>query len=428
VYPSSHDLLLDCVRMKRRIAVYLSVLRDNRPLRLLISGELISGLGSQAALVAIPYQVYTLTKSPALVGLLGIVELIPIVICSLFAGAIADRIERRRLMFGAQLAIAASATALAAITFAEEPPVLLIYLFAALLAGGSTVDNVTRSAVVPALAGDRLRAALSVSYGLHQVAAVVGPGIGGLMIAAVGIGSAYTIQAIGFLLMLGITVTLPRLEPAPSDTEHPPILRSIKEGLNFVRRNSALMGSFAADLVAMTFGMPRALFAVLALTVYDAGASGTGLLYASVSAGAVIGAMTTGWVEHARWLGRIVIGAVAVWGLAIAGAGFMPSIWPAAVLLALAGAADSVSAVCRSIINQTVTPEELRGRMSATFMLVVTSGPRLGDLESGIAASLTTAGVAVVSGGLACVAGIGLIALLFPALLAYDGRQSSVVP
>ncbi|HEY6888282.1 MAG TPA: MFS transporter [Solirubrobacter sp.] len=413
--------------MKRRIAVDLSVLRENPPLRRLISGELISGLGSQAALVAIPYQVFTLTKSPALVGLLGIVELLPIVICSLFAGAIADRIERRRLMFGAQLAIAASATALAAISFAADPPVILIYLFAALLAGGSTVDNVTRSAVVPALAGDRMRAALSVSYGLHQVAAVVGPGIGGLMIAAVGIGSAYTIQAVGFLCMLVITVTLPRLDPAPTDTEHPPILQSIREGLTFVRRNSALMGSFAADLVAMTFGMPRALFAVLALTVFDAGASGTGLLYASVSAGAVIGALTTGWVEHARWLGRVVIGAVAVWGLAIAGAGFMPSIWPAAVLLAIAGAADSVSAVCRSIINQSVTPEELRGRMSATFMLVVTSGPRLGDLESGIAASLTTAGVAVVSGGLACVAGIALIAVLFPALIAYDGRQS-VVP
>ena len=386
----------------------LGVLRENRGLRLLISGELISGLGSQAALVAIPYQIYTLTKSPALVGLLGIVELIPIVICSLLGGAVADRIERRRLMFGAQLAIAASAAALAAITFAEDPPVVLIFAFAALLAAGSTVDNVTRSAVVPALAGDRLRAALSLSYGLHQVSAVVGPALGGLMFAATGIGSAYTIQAIGFVLMLGITLALPRLDPAPTESVHLPILPAIKEGLTFVRHNSALMGSFAADLVAMTFGMPRALFAVLALTVYDAGASGTGLLYASVSAGATIAALTTGWVEHARWLGRIVIGAVAVWGLAIA------------------GAADSVSAVCRSIINQTVTPDELRGRMSAIFMLVVTSGPRLGDLESGIAASLTTAGLAVVSGGLACVAGIGLVALLFPALMAYDGRQSVV--
>jgi hypothetical protein len=255
------------------------------------------------------------------------------------------------------------------------------------------------------------------------MAAVVGPALGGLMIAALGVEAAYTGQAFFFLVMMGITLALPRLEPAPSDTEHPPILRSIVEGLKFVRGNSALMGSFAADLVAMTFGMPRALFAVLALTVYDAGASGTGLLYASVSAGATIAALTTGWVEHARWLGRIVIGAVAVWGLAIASAGFMPSLWPAAACLAIAGAADSISAVCRSIINQTVTPEHLRGRMSAIFMLVVTSGPRLGDLESGIAASLTTASIAVVSGGLACVAGVAVIAFLFPALARYDGRQ-----
>src|SRR4029077_3137868 len=133
--------------------------------------------------------------------------------------------------------------------------------------------------------------------------------------------------------------------PAPSDTEHPPIGRSIAEGLRFVRRQRALMGSFAIDLVAMTFGMPRALFAVLALTVFDAGASGTGLLYAAVSAGASIAALTTGWVESVNRLGRVVIGAVLIWGLAIAGAGLMPSIWPAAALLAVAGVADSVSAV-----------------------------------------------------------------------------------
>jgi MFS family permease len=413
--------------MKRRIAVDLSVLRDSRNLRLLVIGELFSGLGSQAALVAIPFQVYTLTHSAALVGLLGIVELVPIVVGSLLGGAIADRIERRRLMLAAQSAIAVSAAALATITFTEEPPVWLIFVFAALLAGGATVDNVTRSAIVPALAGDRLRAALSITFGLYQVAAVAGPALGGLMIAALGTGSAYAAQAAGFVIMLGVTAALPKLPPAPTDTEHLPIHRAIKEGFTFVRGNSALLGSFAIDLMAMTFGMPRALFAVLALTVYDAGASGTGLLYASVSAGAVVAALSTGWVEHARWLGRIVIGAVLVWGLAIAAAGFMPSLWLAAALLAVAGAADSISAVCRSIINQTVTPEALRGRMSAIFTLVVTSGPRLGDLESGIAASLTTASVAVVSGGFACVVGVAFIVLLFPALAAYDGQAPTTV-
>jgi MFS family permease len=410
--------------MARRVTVDLGVLRDSRNLRLLILGELFSGLGAQAALVAIPYQVYVLTHSAALVGLLGIAELIPIVLCSLWGGAMADRVsDRRKLMLTGQAGVTIAATALTVGAVHGDPPVWLMFLLAALLAGSSTIDNVTRSAVVPALAGDRLRAALSLSYGLHQVAAVVGPGIGGLMIAWKGVEAAYAVDAIGFVAMICVTLALPRLPPAPTDTEHPPIGESIVEGLRFVRKNQALLGSFAADLVAMTFGMPRALFAVLALTVFDAGASGTGLLYAAVSAGATIAALTTGWVEHARWLGRIVIGAVLAWGIAIAAAGLMPNIWLAAFCLALAGGADSISAVCRSIINQTVTPEALRGRMSATFMLVVTSGPRLGDLESGIAASLTTASVAVVSGGLACVVGIFVVMAAFPALAAYDGRR-----
>jgi hypothetical protein len=414
--------------MARRVTVDLSVLRESRNLRLLILGELFSGLGAQAALVAIPFQVYVLTHSAALVGLLGLVELIPIVAGSLVGGAFADRVDdRRRLMLIGQAVVMIAASGLAAGAFLGDPPVALIFVLAAALAGGSTIDNVSRSAIIPALAGDRLRAALSLNYGLYQVAAVVGPGLGGLMIAWQGVGAAYAADAAGFLAMVAVTLQLPKLPPAPIDTEHPPLAHSIAEGVRFVRRERALMGSFAIDLVAMTFGMPRALFAVLALTTFDAGASGTGLLYASVSAGATIAALTTGWVEHARWLGRIVIGAVLVWGVAIAAAGLMPTIWLAALLLAVAGAADSISAVCRSIINQTVTPEVLRGRMSAIFMLVVTSGPRLGDLESGIAASLTSASVAVTSGGLACLVGVFVVMAAFPALAAFDGRRETAM-
>jgi MFS family permease len=410
--------------MARRVTVDLGVLRESRNLRLLILGELFSGLGAQAALVAIPFQVYVLTHSAALVGLLGIVELVPIVVGSLLGGAIADRVDdRRRLMLTGQAIVLVSAIVLAIGALHGEPPIWPIFVLAASLAAGSTIDNITRSAVLPALAGDRLRAALSLSYGLHQVAAVVGPGLGGLMIAWQGVAAAFVVDAAGFALMIVVTLALPKLAPAPNEEEHAPIGRAIADGLRFVRRERALMGSFAIDLVAMTFGMPRALFAVLALTVFDAGASGTGLLYASVSAGATVAALTTGWVEHARWLGRIVIGAVLAWGVAIAAAGLMPTIWLAAILLAVAGAADSVSAVCRAIINQTVTPEELRGRMSAIFMLVVTSGPRLGDLESGIAASLTSASVAVVSGGLVCVGGVFVVMAAFPELAGFDGRQ-----
>ena len=197
------------------------------------------------------------------------------------------------------------------------------------------------------------------------------------------------------------------------------MLSSIVEGLRFVRSNRALSGSFAIDLVAMTFGMPRALFAVLSLTVYHAGASGTGALYAAVAVGATLAVLTSGWIGHARRLGRIVIAAVVAWGAAIACAGLVRNIAPAIVLLAVAGFADSVSAVCRTAINQTVTPDELRGRMSAVFSLVVTSGPRLGDIESGSVAGLTSALTSVVSGGIACIVGVGLVMLAFPQLAAY---------
>jgi MFS family permease len=211
---------------------------------------------------------------------------------------------------------------------------------------------------------------------------------------------------------------------ALDDSPREPVLRSIAEGLRFVRGNNALLGSFAIDLLAMTFGMPRALFAVLAVSVYHAGAEGTGLLYASVAAGATAAALTTGWLAHARRLGRITIYAVAAWGAAIALAGLAGSLWVAAGLLAIAGASDSVSAVCRSAINQSVTPDRLRGRMSSVFMLVVASGPRLGDVEAGSVAALGGVRFSVVSGGLACLAGVGLVVLAFPALARYDAAAA----
>jgi MFS family permease len=409
------------------VTVDLTVLRESRDLRLVVIGELISGLGTQAALVAIPFQVYTTTHSAALVGLLGIVELGPLVAASLLGGAAADRVDRRRVLLGAQTVVALVAGLLALVTLLGDPSVVIVFLLAGALAGASAVDNVTRAAVVPALAGTlRLRSALSITFGLNQVCAVVGPGVGGLLIAAFGVGSAYVGLTAGFLATLVITALLRPMPPMERERTLP-VLQSIGEGLRFVRGNRALVGSFAIDLAAMTFGMPRALFAVLSLTVYDAGAAGTGLLYAAVSAGATVAALTTGWLEHANRLGRIVIGAVVVWGIAIAAAGVVPSLWIAAGLLAIAGAADSVSAVCRSTINQTVTPEEMRGRMSSVFMLVVTSGPRLGDLEAGVVASLSSAAFAVTSGGLACVAAVGFIVLAFPALAAYDVREAAPV-
>ena len=393
---------------------------------MLVLGNFVTGLGAQATLVALPYQVYVLTESALLTGLLGLAELGPLIAMSLLGGALADRFDRRTLLLVDQLAIAAITGGLFAVSVAGEPAISILFVLGGLLAGATSVQNVARTAIVPNLVEPRLMpAALALMFGLFQLTMVIGPGLGGLLIAAAGVEGAYAVDALTCLAMVGsVTALSPQLPRRAPGVEALPIGRSIGEGLRFVRGNQALMGSFAIDLVAMTFGMPKALFPVLAVSVYDAGAAGTGLLFAAVSAGATVAALTTGWLEHVRRLGLVVIAAVVAWGLAIAGAGLVGSLWLAAALLALAGAADSVSAVCRSIINQTVTPDALRGRMSSVFSLVVTSGPRLGDIEAGAVASLTSARFSMTSGGLACLAGTAVVCLAFPALARYDRDEA----
>jgi MFS family permease len=409
------------------LAVDLRPLRESRDLRNLVLGNLVSGLGTQAALVALPFQIYTQTGSAFLTGLLGAAELVPLVAMALLGGALADRGDRRRLLLAVQLGLVATAGGLALAAFADVSPIGLLYVLGGVLAGFGALQNVTRSAIVPNLVPPaRVPQALALNFGLFQLTMVVGPAIGGVLIGAFGVGAAYAVDAASCLAMVGAALALPPQPPqgAAAGAERAGIGSSIGEGLRFVGGNQALLGSFAIDLVAMTFGMPRALFPALAIGVYGAGAEATGLLFASVSAGATVAALTTGWLGHARRLGRITAWAVVVWGLAIALAGLTTSLWLGAALLALAGAADSVSAVCRTTINQTVTPDAMRGRMSSVFSLVVTSGPRLGDVEAGSVAALASPRFSVTSGGLACVAGVAVVVLAFPALLAYDADEA----
>lgn len=410
-----------------RLTADLTPLRASRELRLLVLGNFVSGLGTQAALVALPFQIYTQTHSPLLTGLLGAVELGPLVFSALLGGALADRYDRRKLLLLDQVAVVVLPAALAAAAFAGSPPIVLLYVLGGLLAGFAAIQNVVRSAIVPNLVEpENLRSALALNFGLFQLTMVLGPGLGGLLIGAAGVGAAYTLDAVSCVAVIAAALALSPQPPRGlvAGVERAGIVRSIAEGLRFVRGNQALLGSFAIDLGAMTFGMPRALFPVLSVSVYHAGAAGTGALFAAVSAGATVAALTTGWLRDARRLGRVVLWAVLVWGAAIAAAGLAGSLWLAAIALVVAGAADSVSAVCRSTINQTVTPDAMRGRMSSVFSLVVTSGPRLGDVESGAVASLAGVRASVVSGGLACMVSALLVVAAFPALLSYDAERA----
>ena len=409
----------------RKIAVDTRGLKESRDFRLLTAGAFVTGLGTQAALVALPYQVYVISRSAFLTGLLGAVELVPLIALSLYGGALADQFDRRKLLLVAQVALVIVASGLAAAALAGTPPLWLLYLLAGLSTAAAAVERVTSSAIVPnVVSPERLRGALALTFGLYNLTMVVGPGLGGLLISAAGVEGAYIADAVTCAGM-AVAAYAMSAQPPKRDAaeEREPIFRSISTGLRFVRQERALVGSFVIDLAAMTFGMPRALFPVLALTVYDAGATGTGALFSAVAAGATVAALTTGWLEHARWLGRIVLASVALWGIAIALAGVTSSLAVAIVLLALAGAADSVSAVCRTTISQTLTPDRLRGRMSSVFSLVVASGPRLGDIESGTVAAAATPRASVVSGGVACVVSVAIVAVLFPELARYDGEK-----
>ncbi|MGZ6694276.1 MAG: MFS transporter [Solirubrobacteraceae bacterium] len=257
-------------------------------------GNVVSGLGTQAALVALPFQVYSQTQSAFLTGLLGAAELAPLVAMALLGGALADRFDRRRVLLLDQIALVLCSGALAALALAGTTPLGALYVLGGLLAGAGAVQNVTRGAIVPNLVDpQRLRSALALTFGLYQLTLVVGPAVGGVLIGAFGVGTAFAVDAVSCLAMVWAVLVMAPQPALHRDTEIG-VGRSIAEGLRFVRGNQALVGSFVVDLAAMTFGMPRALFPVLAVSVYHAGAEGTGLLFAAVSAGATVAALTTG--------------------------------------------------------------------------------------------------------------------------------------
>jgi MFS family permease len=299
-------------RALARVTVDIAPLRSSRDLRLLALGNFVTGLGTQATLLALPYQLYVQTRSPVLTGLLGAVELGPLVAMSLFGGALADRMDRRRLLLADQFALVAISAALAAGAIAGHPPLLALYALGALLAGFGAVQNVARSAIIPNLVESaQLPGALAFSFGLYQLTMVLGPGLGGVLIATWGLPTVYIVDAASCLAMALAAGAIAPQPPHRVAAAHEAIGHAILQGLRFVRSKNALLGSFGIDLVAMTFGMPKALFPALSLTVYHAGAAGTGALLAAVSAGATVAALSTGWLSHTRRLGRVVICAVA---------------------------------------------------------------------------------------------------------------------
>jgi MFS family permease len=322
----------------------------------------------------------------------------------------------------ASVLLALTSGGLAVNAAAAHPSLIALYLVSALAAGLAGASSTASNAAVPALVAPRhLVPAYAATQAVSQVGSVVGPALAGLAIEAVHLQWVYAVTAVIYLLTALAAARMPAIPPAPEAGR--PGLRAIVEGLRYLRGRQAMEGAYLIDVNAMVFGMPRALFPALSVSVFHGGARTLGYLYAAPAAGALVGALTTGWLERVNRQAWAVILAVCVWGAAIVAFGLVHMLWIALALLALAGWADVLSAVLRSTILQTCTSEEYRSRVSAVQIAVVTGGPRLGDLEAGAVATLVSTQFSIVSGGLACIAGAGLLATLLPGFRRYDRRH-----
>ncbi len=416
------------IRRLRHLAVDVSPLRDSRQFRLLFTGQLISLVGRQITVVAVPYQVYVLTHSSLRVGLLGLFQLVPFVVFSLVAGTIADQVDRRRLLLVTQALLALTSFLFVLGAIAGNPPLWYLYAVAATAAGISAVDQPARSATIPNLVSRaQLASAISLNYALFQLGTIAGPAIGGLVIARVGLPVAYSIDVATFGAAIVAVFMLSPQIPAGRHPERP--LRALFAGFAFLKGAPVITGGYAIDLVAMVLSMPRALFPALALSVYHTGPSGLGLLYAAPGVGAVAGSTLSGFVAHVRHPGRTVVYAVAGWGAAVTLFGISTaSIWLAVLFLALAGAADAISAIARNTIQQTLVPDRLRGRLSAVYSMVVAGGPYLGDVRAGAVASAVSAQFADVAGGVMCLAGCLLVRIAFPQMWRFEAHRGAPEP
>jgi hypothetical protein len=400
------------LRVPRRLLIDLTPLRRSRDFRLLVGGEMVSVLGNQLTTVAVPFQVYQLTHSSLDVGLVSTTQLAPLIAGSLLAGSIADSMDRRRLLMVAQVLMALCSAGLA-VNADLGTALWPLFLLPALSAGFSGLDSAGRSAIIPNMVQrSEVSTANAIFQSLFQFGQVAGPAVAGLLLAGAGVRFVYWLDVAGFgVAWLAVFLISP--QPAGEGAQRPGV-RSILEGLAFVRGRQAIQGAYLIDINAMVFGMPRALFPALATTLFGGGATTLGFLYAAPGAGALAGALTTGWVSRIQRQGLAVIIAVIAWGAAIAGFGLVHWLPLALVLLAAAGCADVISAVFRNTIIQLAVPDGLRGRLAGLQIAVVTGGPRIGDLEAGSVATAFGDTFSVVSGGVACIAGALVLARALP--------------
>jgi len=387
--------------------------------RRLLLGQGTAYIGSMVTEVAVPVEVYHLTHSSLYVGLVGLAGLAPIVIFGLYGGAIADAMDRRRLYLTSSIGTWLVTLALLLQTLLGVGSVGLILALVVLQAAAFATASSTRGAIIPRIVDpSEIPAANTLSFTVGNVGQVVGPLVAGVLVALPhGFALAYGADAILFTASLYSALRLPPIRPDATLVKAG--LRSVVEGLAFIVRRPVLIMSFGVDIVAMVLAMPRSLYPQVA----DERFHGTvGPLYAAIAIGAVLAGASSGWIGRVRRQGVALVVAIVGWGACVAFSGLAHELWLAVILLALAGAADLVSAVYRQTILQSYAPDEMRGRMQGVFVAVVAGGPRLGDLRAGASASAWGATASWAGGGIACVVVVLIAGIAVRPFWRYDAH------
>ncbi|QUQ70362.1 MFS transporter [Kutzneria sp. CA-103260] len=407
----------------------LSPWRTSRDYRLLWSSGAISMLGSFITYVTVPLQVKQLTDSYIAVGVIGVVELVPMIVFGLYGGALADAFDRGRIVLLTEIGLGLLSLLLLVNALLPNPMLWLVYVVGAGAAALGAIQRPALDALLPRVVPrEQMSAALALSSVRFSVGAIIGPAIGGLIAATFGVSVAYGCDVLSFALAVSLLWRL-KAVPPPSDADKPS-LAGILEGLRYAGSRPELLGTYLVDIAAMVLAMPNAVFPFLA---DELGAPwALGMMYAATSVGALVVTVTSGWMSKVHRHGLAVALAAGAWGLAMAGAGWSGPVWLVLFFLALAGAADCVSGLFRMTMwNQTI-PDNLRGRLAGIELLSYTAGPQLSQIRAGGVAALIGVRPAIWTGGLACVAAVlcstGLSGFIRYDEKAWPNGQESIAP
>jgi len=401
----------------------------HRDFRLLWIGQLISVTGTQMQLVAINWHVYLLTKSPLALGGVGLVRILPIIVCSLVGGVVADAVNRKRLMLATQGSMLVCAVALAVMTATGLQSIWPIYALTAIASAALAFDNPARQAMLPTLVpSEDFPNAVSLGIVVFNSAMIVGPALAGILLSIRGPALIYGINAASFVAVI-VALLLMHASGRPRVEEHAPqiSLSALREGLRFVWRTPIIVQTMTLDFIATFFASATALLPIFAAEILNVGARGLGLLAAAPGTGSIVTGLLMARLGVNRKQGKIVLGSVVIYGAATVAFGFSRWFWLSLLMLGITGAADTVSTVLRQTIRQLVTPDRLRGRMTSVNMVFFMGGPQLGEMEAGAVAALIGAALSVVTGGVGCLLAVASAGLWARELWRYEGHPSQEI-